>query len=222
MRKIITITLARTVAVFAAFLSIARFSLKTRYGGGVRAFLLFAVILPAAVFAQKVNIDFDRDADFTKYKTYAYQVCHRVENFLVDKRIVKELESRVAIEGLSRAESDPDVNVTYHSSTSEEFAIDTTTWGYGFGSGWYWGHGGYYGRGGYLGSAGPVSTTTTVRKYTRGTLVVDIWDARTKELLWRGTATDIVSDNPEKNEKKLKKSLDKMFKQYPPEKPRKK
>lgn len=138
MRKIITVTLARTVAVFAAVLSLARFSLKTRYGGGLRAFLLFAVILPAAVFAQKVNIDFDRDADFTKYKTNAYQVCHRVENPLVDKRIVKELESRVAIEGLSRAESDPDVNVTYHSSTSEEFAIDTTTWGYGFGSGWYW------------------------------------------------------------------------------------
>jgi hypothetical protein len=179
-------------------------------------------MLPAAVFAQQVNIDFDRDADFTKYKTYAYQVCHRIENPLVDKRIVKEIESRIALEGLTRAEADPDVNVTYHSSTSEEFVVDTNTWGYGFGSGWYWGHGGgYLGHGGgYLGhgAGGPVSTTTTVRKYTRGTLVVDIWDARTKQLLWRGTSTDTVSENPEKNEKSLKKAMEKMFKKYPPEK----
>lgn len=192
------------------------------------AFLLFAIILPSAIFAQKVNIDFDRDADFSKYKTYAYQVCHRVENTLVDKRMVAELESRVSVEGLSRAESNPDVHITYHSSTTEEFAIDTNTWGYGFGSGWYWGHGGGgyfgrggYGRGGYLGSAGPISTTTTVRRYLRGTLVVDIWDARTKELVWRGTAIDTVSDNPQTNEKKLKKAMEKLFKKYPPEKSRK-
>jgi hypothetical protein len=170
-------------------------------------------MLPVAVLAQQVNIDFDRDADFTKYKTYAYQVCHRVENPLVDKRIVKELESRIAMEGLIGAEADPDVNVTYHSSTSEEFAVDTNTWGYGFGRGWGWGHGG-----GSFGGGGPVSTTTTVRKYTRGTLVVDIWDARTKQLVWRGTATDTVSENPEKNEKKLKKAMEKMFRKYPPEK----
>jgi hypothetical protein len=50
------------------------------------------------------------------------------------------------------------------------------------------------------------------------TLVVDIWDARTKQLLWRATATDTVSENPEKNEKKLKKAMEKMFKKYPPQK----
>jgi hypothetical protein len=179
-------------------------------------------MLPVAVFAQQVNIDFDRDADFTKYKTYAYQVCHRVENPLVDKRIVKELESRIAMKGLIRAEADADVNVTYHSSISEEFVVDTNTWGYGFGSGWYWGHGGGYSGhgGGYLGhgARGPISSTTTVRKYTRGTLIVDIWDTRTKQLIWRGTATDSVSENPEKNEKNLKTAMEKMFRKYPPAK----
>jgi hypothetical protein len=190
---------------------LARSYLGRKLGSGLFAFLLLAIMLPVVVLAQQVNIDFDRDADFRKYKTYAYQVCHRVENPLVDKRIVKEMESRIAMEGLIGAEADPDVNVTYHSSTSEEFAVDTNTWGYGFGRGW--GHGG-----GSFGGGGPVSTTTTVRKYTRGTLVVDIWDARTKQLVWRGTATDTVSENPEKNEKKLKKAMEKMFRKYPPEK----
>jgi hypothetical protein len=222
MNRIMTIVFAGKIADFAAA-SVFRFSIGRKYGNVLRALLLCFVLLPAAVFAQKVNVDYDREADFTKYKTFAYQVCHRAENPLVDKRIVTELKSRVANEGLSLAETNPDVNVTYHSSTSEEFAIDTTTWGYGFGTGWYWGHdgGGYFGRGGYLGSAGPATTTTTVRRYTRGTLVIDIWDARTNELLWRGTATDIVSDNPEKNEKKLNKAMEKLFKKYPPEKRKK-
>lgn len=184
---------------------------------GRRALLLFAIMRPVTVLAQQVNIDFDKEADFTKYKTYAYQVCHRVENPLVDKRIVKELESRIAMEGLIRTEADPDVNVTYHSSSSEEFAVNTNTWGYGFGSGWYWGHGGrYLGHG----AGGPVGTTTTVRKYTRGTLVVDIWDARTKQLVWRGTATDTTSESPKKNEKNLKKAMERMFREYPPNKKR--
>lgn len=73
---------------------------------------------------------------------------------------------------------------------------------------------------GYIGpgTGGPVSTTTTVRKYTRGTLVVDIWDALTKHLVWRGTATDTASENPEKNEQNLKKAMERKFRECPPSK----
>ncbi|HLG54286.1 MAG TPA: DUF4136 domain-containing protein [Vicinamibacterales bacterium] len=179
--------------------------------------LLAATVLPATALAQQVNYDFDRDADFGKYKTFAYKVCMRIENPLVDKRIVTALENTLGRAGFTRAEGDADVNITYHSSTTEDIAIDTTTWGYGYGPGWQWGHGGY-GYGGYGYGGGPISTTTTIRKYTRGTLVVDIWDARTKQLVWRGTASDSVSDDPEKNDKKVLKALGKLFKKYPPEK----
>ena len=177
------------------------------------ALALAAAGLPATALAQQVNHDFDRSADFRKCKTVAYQVCMRIDNPLVDKRIVADLEKALALEGLTKADGDADVNVTYHSSTTEDIAIDTTTWGYGYGRGWARGHGGY----GYGYSGGPVSSTTTVRKYTRGTLVIDIWDARTKELVWRGTASDSVSDDPAKNDKKVQKALQKLFKLYPPE-----
>ena len=179
------------------------------------ALALAAAVLPATTaLAQQVNYDFDRDADFSKYKTFAYQVCMKIENPLVDKRIVAGLENALALEGLTKAEGDADVNVTYHSSTTEDVVIDTTSWGYGYGPGWAWGHGAYgygYGYGG-----GPASSTTTIRKYTRGTLVIDVWDARTKELVWRGTASDSVSDDPQKNDKKVQKALQKLFKLYPP------
>jgi hypothetical protein len=181
------------------------------------ALLLAATVSPATALAQQVNTDFDRDADFSKYKTFAYIVCMRIENPLVDKRIVTGLENTLALKGLTKAEGDSDVNVTYHSSTTKDIAIDTNTWGYGYGSGWQWGHGGSgYGGSGYGG--GPLSSTTTTRTYTRGTLVIDIWDARTKQLVWRGTAIDTVSDDPGKNDKNVQKALEKLFKKYPPKK----
>ena len=58
--------------------------------------------------------------------------------------------------------------------------------------------------------------TTTVEKIPVGRLVVDIGDAKTKKLLWLGDASDTLSDKPEKNEQKLNKALEKMFKKFPP------
>jgi Domain of unknown function (DUF4136) len=59
-------------------------------------------------------------------------------------------------------------------------------------------------------------TTTTVNKYIVGTIVVDLYDRELKQLVWRGTATDTASDKPEKNAKKISKSMEKLFKKYPP------
>jgi hypothetical protein len=71
--------------------------------------------------------------------------------------------------------------------------------GYGM-AGW-----GYYGM-----AAGPVSSTTRVVEYTRGTLVVDIWDAKSKELVWRGTVSDTLPDNVQKAEKLVVKAIGKL------------
>ena len=65
-----------------------------------------------------------------------------------------------------------------------------------------------------MGMGGTAHTTTT--EYTVGTLVVDIFDAKTRQLLFRGTAQDEISDKPEKNVKKVQKAADKMFKNFPP------
>jgi hypothetical protein len=60
------------------------------------------------------------------------------------------------------------------------------------------------------------STTTTASEYVVGTLVADIFDAKSKNLVFRGTATDEISNKPEKNVKKLEKVTEKMFKDFPP------
>ena len=81
--------------------------------------------------------------------------------------------------------------------------MDTTHMDYGFGDDWYWG-------------GGMGSSTTQVRTYTQGSLIVDIWDAEKKQLVWRGIGSDTVSSNPESNAKKIDKVVADLFKKYPP------
>ena len=73
----------------------------------------------------------------------------------------------------------------------------------GFGGGWRWGGG--------FGTA-----TTTVQTYEVGTVIVDVFDAHTKEAVWRGTSEKTLSSNPEKNAANLNKAIDKMFRNFPP------
>ena len=73
--------------------------------------------------------------------------------------------------------------------------------------------------GGYgyrYGGMGMGTSSTVVNEYAVGTLVVDMFDAKSKSLVFRGTAEDEISDNPEKNAKRLEKASTKMFKDFPP------
>jgi hypothetical protein len=49
-------------------------------------------------------------------------------------------------------------------------------------------------------------------------LVLSMFDAKTKKLAWRGTATGGLSDKPEKNIGKLNSAASKMLKNFPPKK----
>ena len=63
--------------------------------------------------------------------------------------------------------------------------------------------------------------TTTTEIYKVGTLVVDLFDAKTKKLLWRGSSSDTLSNNSDKNIKNLDKGVEKMFQKFPPNAPKK-
>lgn len=181
-----------------------------------RAILVLVVFLMAApAFAQKVFIDYDHEYDFDSIKTFAWantgETSLEDADPLLHSRLVNGIEYYLAQAGYAENKENPDIYVTYHTSTKEEMSLNTTSFGYGYPGGWGWGgYGGYYG--GWGGGIG--TSTTTVSKYEVGTLVVDAWDAETKNLVWRGTATNItVSDNPQKMEKRIDKALAKIVKQ---------
>ncbi len=168
--------------------------------------LLALLLIAAPNFAQDVNVDWDRDYQ-GPWETYAWVAAKdAARNPLVDQRIVKAIDYWLTMRGRRevKPEENPNVIVTYHTNTQDQVVVTADTMGYGYGPGFYWGGG----------MGGMTTTTARSHTYTKGTLVVDVWDAKEKKLLFRGTATDTVDDNPEKMEKKINKCVEKMVKEF--------
>jgi hypothetical protein len=174
----------------------------------MRRFALAAALslLAGGAFAQDVKVDFDRKADFTAIKTFAVKIGTSWNNQISEKRITDEVQQTLTEKGWTAADpAKADALVLIHGATEKQRTLNT------FYSGGYGGYG-YRGWGGM----GMGSATTTTSEYLVGTLVVDIFDAKTKALLFRGMASDEISDKPDKNIKKVEKATDKMFKDFPP------
>lgn len=176
----------------------------------------------AGCSSMKINSDHAQEADFSKYKTFQYHAMEEATiadtDSLADQRLIAGIKSEMKSKGLSEVSSNPDVYVTYHGEDKENVTMNTTHMnmgGYGMGPGWGWGGRAGMMRGG-MGMGGMGTSTTQVRTYTSGTLIVDIWDAKEEHLVWRGVASDTLSDNPKKNAEKINKALSKMFERYPP------
>jgi hypothetical protein len=168
-------------------------------------FLFGLILLSTPAFAQKVNVDWDRDYQ-GPWETYAWaEPKAAAENPLAAQRVKKAIDYWLSMRGRREVgqNENPDVIVTYHTSSKDEVVVTADTWGYGYGPGFYWG-----------GMGGMGTTTARSHTYTKGTLVVDVWNPKDKKLLFRGTATDTVDANPEKLEKKINKSIEKMVKEF--------
>lgn len=169
----------------------------------VLALIGLGLLLSTTVLAQKVNIDWDRTEDFSKFHTYAWQKSPRPAKGLWDQRIIDGIDKQLQARGMQKVESDPDLWVVYSNSIKDQKQVVGT--GYNMGPGWYWG-----------GWGGPTTTTYNTYVTKEGTLVVDLANAKDHQLMWRGSATATISDNSNKNIKTLNNALNKLFKNYPP------
>jgi hypothetical protein len=162
----------------------------------------------AAVFAQDVKTDYDKSANFGAIKTFSVKIGTSWNNQISEKRVTDEIAQTLTEKGWTRVDANPDALVLLHGATEKQKSLNT----------FYSGMGGYggYGYRGWGGMGGMGTATTTTSEYTVATLVVDIFDAKTKALLFRGTAEDEISDKAEKNIKKVEKASSKMFKDFPP------
>jgi hypothetical protein len=164
--------------------------------------------LSFAAHAQKPRIQWNNQYAFDEVQTFAWQETDsslQERNPFMHSLIKNTLEAELAASGLTQVDANPDVWVNYHASTSTDVQLRSDSYGYGFGA-YGTGAWGYYG----MGPVGPVSTTTRVVEIQRGTLVVDFWDAATKELIWRGEVSDTLPDNPQKAEKLVVRAIGKM------------
>ncbi len=179
-------------------------------------FLLLAAVAVAALAAAgcstiAVNQDFDTAANFAAYKTYAWIAQQAPmpgdaktalqSNTLIDKRVKTNVDAELAAKGMVLTADNPDAFLVYHLGIDQK--IDVQDWGYSYPR---YPYGGWYG--------GQVD----VYQYNEGTLIVDIVDAKTNQLVWRGTATKTIDESasPEQREANLKEVVSRIFEKYPP------
>jgi hypothetical protein len=157
-----------------------------------------ACAIAGVAYAQKVNIDYDKGVDFSRFTSYQWAEGQPAQSPLVHKRIVNAIEKQLASKGWTKVEPSDALTATavvvYYAGVEAERQLNA------WGSGPRW-----------SGIA-----TANVETILTGQLVVDVYDTATGELVWRGFASDTVSDDQEKNEKRLNEAVGKLFKQFPP------
>lgn len=159
------------------------------------------LMVSPVIKAQDVRYNFMPGTDFSKYHTYKWVGIEggAHPNQIVDAQIKQAVDTQLASKGLTKTTGDTaDLYVAYQIAVDQEKQWNA----YGMGGGIRWG-----------GLATATSSTISV-----GTLVLDLYDPATKQLVWTGTATRTLdpSSNQEKNQRNLDKAMQKLLKNYPP------
>ena len=144
----------------------------------------------SACGGMQVNSDYNADVDFTAFRTFAWAEgagtgdAAEVVGELVDARFRRAVESVMVSKGMEQTTSgQPDVFIGYQITLDDQVSYQTVNSYYGSG----WGYRGVYG--------GQSTSRTTATQYTVGTLVIDVFDARQRELVWRGVGEAKVDAN---------------------------
>lgn len=177
------------------------------FGGAVLATAL--VLGGATAQAQHVSTDYNHSTDFSAFHTFSIYKVH-ASNGIVEDRIRQDIADTLREKGLQQVESGGDVAITAIGDVKNQ--QEYSTFYDGFGPGWGWG-GGWYGWGGGGWGGGPA--TTTVYNIPKGTLAIDVFDAHTHQLVFRGTATQTVSKHGSTNARNTAKDVTKIFDKLP-------
>lgn len=160
--------------------------------------LAVVAFIPLAAMAQDVSIDFDKTVDFTGFTTFSTRQGQTAGNPLVAQRIQAALEAELSARGLTKVDRAGDLVAVYHASI--ETQVDVDAFGYGRPR---WG-----------------TRQVYVRNYELGTVIVDLLDAKTDRVVWRGVGRDVVSGDPDKVAGRITRGAERMFKNFPPKKER--
>ena len=169
----------------------------------VVALIGLALFLASAAFAQQVKTDYDRAANFSQYKTYSWEKVQTPDPLWVD-RIKAAVNAALVAKGWTQVESGGDISIVAIEIDRDHQTLNTYYDGFGGGRRW-------------RGFGGFGESTTTSDTYTVGTLVVDLFDAKTKNLVWRGVSNGMLSNKSDKNIKSLNRGVQKLFQHFPPD-----
>ncbi len=167
--------------------------------------LLFAVL--GSCSSVKVASDYDKNVDFTQFKTFAFYKSGIDKAEISDldkKRILHAIEESLQAKGFTKSEN-PDLLVNIFTKAREQVNVNqfNSGWGYGWGYGWSpWGFG---------------ANQSSISTYTEGTLFIDLIDAKKKELIWQGEGVGNLTKNADKKDERVREFVAKILEKYPPE-----
>ncbi len=165
--------------------------------------LLFAVLFTSCSTV-RVASDYDREANFNSYNTFAFFKPGIDEAEISDldkKRILRAIEAEMQAKGFTKSEN-PDLLVSIFTKTNENINIYQNNMGMGYGWGWhpwYWGSG-----------------FNTVNRTSEGTLYIDLIDAENRELVWQGMGTAALAKKVDKKQERINKIVQEILEKYPP------
>lgn len=182
----------------------------------IRNFLFALLIFLAASCSSSVKVtsDYDKQADFAKYKTYAFsqESLALPVGDLNRARVIAAVENEMAAKGFSKSE-DPDLIVDILVRAEEKVDATATTSGTGY-------YGGRYGGMRYGYGGGFTSTSINYEEYIEGTMFINFVDASTEKIVWQGRGTKTIDEdaNAEKREANINAAINAIIAEYPPQK----
>ncbi|MDX1486904.1 MAG: DUF4136 domain-containing protein [Acidiferrobacterales bacterium] len=178
-----------------------------------RSLLLLSFVALGGCSTMQVHSDYDPAASFDGLQTYDWVKTEtnptadpRLSDPLLDKRIRELVEKQLATQGYDRSSTGTaDFMVGYHVAVEKKLAVSTMNDYYGYRAGWGWSYGAGTGR---------VMPESYVYEYEQGSLIIDIVNPKTRELMWRGSAQAEV--NQKRGAEQLAEAVERILERFPP------
>jgi hypothetical protein len=158
---------------------------------------MLVCIMCAVAVGQQVSVNYNHGQSFAQYHTYAWgsNNANQIQNSILAQVAQQDIDTALQGKGLQKVQESqkPDLILTANGGMKQETSY--TAWG-------------MRGIGGGMGGITP-------QQNVEGTLIVDLYDAKTQSLVWRGIGQDTLSNNGNKNQQIVQKAIQKMFKQWP-------
>ena len=166
-------------------------------------FVLTLTLFAVSTYAMGIKTDFDKDFNFGSLKTFSFKEQRRgprdelKTNSLEAGRIQEALTSQLEKNNFQlKTDGEPDFLVAYYARSKDKTEI--VAFDYGFPRRWRWGLG----------------ADIWTRNYTQGSVMMDVIDAKTNQLVWRGVVTDVLGKSPDQTEKQINKASAELVKHF--------
>lgn len=166
--------------------------------------LCLAVFLSTAAYADGVAIEYDENIKPGAYKTFSFVDAAKnslsSSNPALHERTVAKIRVMFIRSGIREVKANPDLHVTYYAAKGEDLSVHISEYGY------------KYPR--HFIRTGNSRSTALEATYEQGAIIMDVWDTKTEEVVWRGVTWKVLKSNPEKRGKQLDKAMEAMWRKW--------